>query len=61
VRFPLSLLVQQGKQVTTKRKEQAMYIAIRRMKVKPGELDEGMRRIENGFVPIISNVPGFVE
>jgi len=38
-----------------------MYIAIRRMKVKPGELDEGMRRIENGFVPIISNVPGFVE
>ncbi len=38
-----------------------MYIAIRRMKVKPGELDEGMRRIENGFVPIISHVPGFVE
>src|SRR5437588_1512603 len=38
-----------------------MYIAIRRMKAKPGELDEGMRRIENGFVPILRSVPGFVE
>jgi heme-degrading monooxygenase HmoA len=38
-----------------------MYIAIRRMKAKPGELAEGMRRIENGFVPILRSVPGFVE
>ncbi len=38
-----------------------MYVAIRRMKVKPGLIDEAVRRIENGFVPIISSVPGFVE
>ena len=38
-----------------------MYIAIRRMKGKPGELDEGFRRIEDGFVPILRSVPGFVE
>jgi len=31
------------------------------MKVKPGLIDEAVRRIENGFVPIISSVPGFVE
>ena len=38
-----------------------MYMAIRRLKVQPGLLDEAIRRIENGFVPILSSVPGFVE
>ena len=40
---------------------QAMYAPIRRLKVKPGLIDEVVQRIENGFVPIISSVPGFVE
>lgn len=38
-----------------------MYVAIRRLKVQSGLLDEGIRRIENGFVPLISSMPGFVE
>jgi heme-degrading monooxygenase HmoA len=38
-----------------------MYIAIRRMKTKPGSLDEAVQRIENGFVPLISSMPGFGE
>ena len=38
-----------------------MYVAIRRLKAQPGLLDEAIRRIENGFVPILSSVPGFVE
>lgn len=38
-----------------------MYAAIRRLKVKPGLIDEAVQRIENGFVPLISSVPGFVE
>ncbi len=38
-----------------------MYAPIRRLKVKPGLIDEVVQRIENGFVPIISSVPGFVE
>jgi hypothetical protein len=43
------------------RKEQAMYTAIRWMKAKPGELDEAIQRIENGFVPLVSSMPGFIE
>jgi len=42
-------------------RRQAMYAPIRRLKVKPGLIDEVVQRIENGFVPIISSVPGFVE
>ncbi len=38
-----------------------MYVAIRRMKVKPGELDEVVRRIESGFVPLLRRMPGFVK
>jgi len=38
-----------------------MYIAIRRMKVRSGLLDAAIHRIENGFVPLIRNMPGFVE
>ena len=38
-----------------------MYIAIRRMKVTSGQLDEAIQRIENGFVPLISTIPGYVE
>jgi len=38
-----------------------MYVAIRRMKGQPGSIDEAARRIENGLVPILRSVPGFVE
>jgi hypothetical protein len=38
-----------------------MYAAIRGLKVKPGLIDEVIQLIENGFVPIISRVTGFVE
>lgn len=38
-----------------------MYIAIRRLKVKSGLFDEATQRINNGFVPLISEMPGFVE
>lgn len=38
-----------------------MYVAIRRMKGQPGTFDEAMRRIANGFVPILNSMPGFVE
>jgi len=37
-----------------------MYIAIRKYYVIPGTVDEWMRRVQEGFVPIISQVPGFV-
>ena len=38
-----------------------MYVAIRRMKAQPGSIDEAVRRVEQGLVPILSSVPGFVE
>jgi heme-degrading monooxygenase HmoA len=46
---------------TQKGEEQTMYVAIRRMKGQPGVFDEAARRIENGLVPILSSVPGFIE
>jgi heme-degrading monooxygenase HmoA len=44
-----------------KERGQVMYIAIRRMKAKPGSIDESVRQIENRFVPLISSMPGFGE
>ena len=38
-----------------------MYLAIRRLTVQPDSTDEVIRRVENGLVPILSSVPGFVE
>ena len=37
-----------------------MYTAIRKYYVIPGRVDEFMQRVRVGFVPIISQVPGFV-
>jgi hypothetical protein len=37
-----------------------MYMSIRRYKMDPASVDELMRRTEEGFVPIISEAPGFV-
>ncbi len=38
-----------------------MYVTIRRYKITPGSTAELKRRIQEGFLPIISKVPGFVE
>ena len=46
---------------TQNRKEQAMYMAIRRLKVQPGAINEAVRLVENEMMPIVSSMPGFVE
>jgi Antibiotic biosynthesis monooxygenase len=46
---------------TENRKEQAMFVAIRRLKVQSGSIDEAVQRVENGLVPLLRSVPGFVE
>ncbi len=37
-----------------------MYVAIRRYKIKAGSMDEIVRRAQGGFVPLVSQIPGFV-
>jgi quinol monooxygenase YgiN len=37
-----------------------MYIAVRRYKIKPGSVDEAMRSVSEGFVPLISQASGFI-
>jgi hypothetical protein len=37
-----------------------VYIAIRKYYTIPGVVDEWMRRVREGFIPIISKVPGFI-
>lgn len=37
-----------------------MYASIRRYKMDPGSVDELMRRVNEGFVPIVSKAPGFM-
>lgn len=37
-----------------------MYTAIRRYQMDPGSVQELARRVEEEFVPIVSQVPGFV-
>ena len=37
-----------------------MYAAIRQVQAKSGTADELARRIKQGAIPIISNVPGFM-
>jgi hypothetical protein len=34
--------------------------AIRRVQVKAGQMDEVKRRLEQGLIPLISQIPGFV-
>ncbi len=36
-----------------------MYLSIRKYYIIPGTTDEFLRRVQEGFVPIISQVPGF--
>jgi hypothetical protein len=37
-----------------------MYVSVRKYQATPGSAEEAGRRVEEGFVPIISQVPGFV-
>ena len=37
-----------------------MYIAVRQYKLKPGSVDEMVRRVNDGYVPLIGQVPGFI-
>ncbi len=37
-----------------------MYASVRRYEIHPASLDELKSRVEEGFVPIVSSVPGFV-
>ena len=37
-----------------------MYVAIRKYYIIPGAVDEWMRRVQSGFVPIIRQAPGFI-
>jgi hypothetical protein len=43
-----------------RRKEYQMYAAIRYYQTDPDSVDEVARRAEEGFVPIIRDMPGFV-
>lgn len=42
------------------RKERATYMAIRRYHIIPGTGEEFLQRVQAGFVPIISRIPGFI-
>jgi hypothetical protein len=35
------------------------FVQIRRYSVPPDEVDEFLRRVQQGFVPVISSLPGF--
>jgi Antibiotic biosynthesis monooxygenase len=37
-----------------------MYMAVRKYQTSSGAAEEALRRVEEGFVPIISQAPGFV-
>ena len=37
-----------------------MYTAIRKYYVVPGQVDEFMQRVQAGFLPIVSDVSGFI-
>ncbi len=36
-----------------------MHVSVRRYNVDPGSVDEVTRRVNEGFVPIITGAPGF--
>ncbi len=37
-----------------------MYVSVRWYEMNPAAVDEAMRQVEEGFVPIISKAPGFI-
>jgi hypothetical protein len=53
------LLNRAGKAIGSNDKEATMYAAIRQGRAKAGMAEELTRRIKEGAIPIISDVPGF--
>ncbi len=37
-----------------------MYASVRKYQMDPASVDELTRKVEGGFVPIVSGVPGFI-
>ncbi len=37
-----------------------MYASVRRYKMEPSQVDELIRRVDEGFVPIVCEAPGFI-
>lgn len=37
-----------------------MHLSIRKYQMAPGDVDQLSRRVEEGFLPIVSDSPGFV-
>ena len=37
-----------------------MYASVRRYKLDPASVDEVKSRVEEGFIPVVTGVPGFV-
>ena len=38
-----------------------MYVAIRQYRISPAAVDEVTRQVQEGFLPLIRQTPGFVE
>ena len=45
---------------TVARHDADRYVQIRRYSAPPDEVDEFLRRVQQGFVPIVSALPGFI-
>ena len=53
-------LLPAGEENSESRKEGATYMAIRQYHIIPGTGEEFLHRVQAGFVPIISRIPGFI-
>src|SRR2546428_560881 len=56
----LYLLPGPGEENSESRKGGATYMAIRKYHIIPGTGEEFLHRVQAGFVPIISRIPGFI-
>lgn len=54
------LLPGPGEEYGESSKREATYIAIRKYHIIPGTGEEFLHRVQAGFVPIISRIPGFI-
>jgi hypothetical protein len=54
------LLPGPGEETGERRKGGATYMAIRKYHIIPGTGEEFLHRVQAGFVPIISRIPGFI-
>jgi heme-degrading monooxygenase HmoA len=54
------LLPGPGEKYGESRKRKATYMAVRRYQIIPGAGEEFLHRVQAGFVPIISRLPGFI-